>query len=93
MCVAIIYKQNQSTNLLADVLSKNIVIKMKRNYQATLFGNIVSKSLEYVSNPTNVFERFMNKYFELNADTGRNKKKLTDDGIKMWKKYKGTYLL
>ena len=65
---------------------------MKRTWQATLFGNNTTKAMQYVKNPSNLYERFMNKYFELNQSTGRLRKSLTEDGNELWKKYKGKYL-
>ena len=58
---------------------------MKRFWQATLFGESASKAFIYVSNPTNDFEKFMNKFFKINDSTGKTTKELTDQGISLWK--------
>ena len=66
-------------------LKREILIKMKRFWQATLFGESASKAFIYVSNPTNDFEKFMNKFFKINDSTGKTTKELTDQGISLWK--------
>ena len=43
---------------------------MKRLEQATLFGKLASKAFIYASNPSNDFEEFMNRFFEINDSTG-----------------------
>ena len=39
----------------------------------------------YASNPSNNFEKFMNKLSEINDSTGKTRKELTDLGIILWK--------
>ena len=48
-----------------NFLKRDILIKMKRSWQATLFGKSASKASIYASNPSNDFEKFM-KFFEIN---------------------------
>ena len=61
---------------------------MKRSWQATLFGESASKAFIYASNPSNDFEKFM--FFKINDSTGKTRKKLTDQGISLWKnEFKG----
>ena len=63
---------------------------MKRSWQATLFGKLASKASICASNPSNDFEKFMNKFFEINDSTGKTRKELTDQGISLWKnEFKG----
>ena len=66
-------------------LKREILIKMKWSWQATLFGKSASKAFIYASNPSNDFEKFMNKFFEINDSTGKTRKELTDLGIILWK--------
>ena len=47
---------------------------MKRSWQATLFGEPSSKVFIYASSPSNDFEKFMNKFLEINDSTGKTKK-------------------
>ena len=59
-------------------------------WQATLFGESASKAFIYDSNPSNDFEKFMNKFFKINDSTGKTRKELTDQGINLWKnEFKG----
>ena len=43
------------------------------------------KMFIYASNPSNNFEKFMNKLSEINDSTGKTRKELTDLGIILWK--------
>ena len=60
---------------------------MQRTVQTTLFGNLVTKE-KYVKQPSNVFERFMNKYFQINESKNKTRKSLTEDGLDEWRKIK-----
>ena len=60
---------------------------MKRTVQTTLFGNLVTKE-KYVKQQSNVFERFMNKYFQINERKKKTRKSLTEDGLDEWRKIK-----
>ena len=63
---------------------------MKLSWQATSFGESASKAFIYASDPSNDFEKLMNKFFEINDSTGKTRKELTDQGISLWKnEFKG----
>ena len=57
---------------------------MKQLWQATLFGESASKAF-IASNPSNDFEKLMNKFFDINDLTGKTRKELTDQWISLWK--------
>ena len=55
---------------------------MKRSRQAASFSELASKPFIYASNPSNDFQKFINRFFEINDSTGKTRKELTDQGIK-----------
>ena len=55
-------------------LKREILIKMKQSWKATLFSQSASKPFIYASNPSSDFQKFMDKFFEINDSTGKTRK-------------------
>ena len=55
-------------------LKREILIKLKQSWKATLFSQSASKPFIYASNPSSDFQKFMDKFFEINDSTGKTRK-------------------
>ena len=58
-----------------------LTMSLSKMWQPTLFGKAPTEE-KYVSNPSNQNEKFMNKYFEIHGDAGKNRKDLSRYGQK-----------
>ena len=62
-------------------------MSLSKMWQPTLFGKAPTEE-KYVSNPSNQYEKFMNKYFKIHGDAGKNRKDLSRYGQKRWNELK-----